>query len=457
MYEIYPYFTNDGSVGLFNPEVQDIYHSTYGALSEAYEKFILPAELNEFFKSHNQIKILDICFGIGYNSKSFLNFLIEKSFLISHIASIDTNNTNKTKFNNCYNDKLYANNISKNKPKKFSNELIYSNNISEVSLSHHKTQTNETIHSNKSDKIFEPKVYIKALDTDKNLFCLSPFIRQGTENDKKHYNKLNFSYEKVSKLLDGKFEEKYRLNPAVNLLLFKYISQYLPDFFTNPDLNRILSDKKYSPFFDKEMIALFKTFKYKRCKYTTLKRLLSFLHNIYYNHLSKRYKNGLNSLMLDDFIFEPIIGDARLSLKEDTQLYNYVFLDAFTPAKCPSLWSREFFKLLFEHLEDDGMILTYSNSAAIRNAMLNAGFHVGKIYNKASDKFTGTIAVKNKSLIKFELSEYDLGLINSKAGIFYRDENLTASNDEIIARHEIEVKNSSLISSSRYIKSFRKY
>ena len=67
MYEIYPYFTNDGSVGLFNPDVQDIYHSTYGALREAYEKFILPAELDEFFKSDNEIKIFDICFDIVYN------------------------------------------------------------------------------------------------------------------------------------------------------------------------------------------------------------------------------------------------------------------------------------------------------------------------------------------------------------------------------------------------------
>ena len=46
MYELYPYFTNDGSVGLFSPEADDIYHSTYGALSEAYEKFILPANFD---------------------------------------------------------------------------------------------------------------------------------------------------------------------------------------------------------------------------------------------------------------------------------------------------------------------------------------------------------------------------------------------------------------------------
>ena len=161
-------------------------------------------------------------------------------------------------------------------------------------------------------------------------------------------------------------------------------------------------------------------------------------------------------MILNDFIFEPIIGDARESLLQDKNRYHFVFLDAFTPAKCPALWSLEFFKLLFEHLEDNGMILTYSSSAAIRNAMLNAGFYVGKVYSDEYKKFTGTIAVKNKSLIEHELSEYDLGLINSKAGIFYRDENLTASNSKIIADRELEVENSDKISSSRFIKDFRR-
>lgn len=71
MYQLYPYYTNDGSVGLFSPDADDIYHSTYGALTEAYEKFILPANLDFYFKNYEEVKLLDICFGIGYNSKSF--------------------------------------------------------------------------------------------------------------------------------------------------------------------------------------------------------------------------------------------------------------------------------------------------------------------------------------------------------------------------------------------------
>ena len=42
--------------------------------------------------------------------------------------------------------------------------------------------------------------------------------------------------------------------------------------------------------------------------------------------------------------------------------------------------------------------------------------------------------------------------MKTKAGIFYRDENLTLDNEAIIALHEKEVKNSDLISSSKFIK-----
>ena len=77
MQEFYPYFTNDGSPGLYSPKVDDIYHSTHGALTEAYEKFILPANLIEYFEKNNNVKVLDICYGIGYNTKSFLNFYFE--------------------------------------------------------------------------------------------------------------------------------------------------------------------------------------------------------------------------------------------------------------------------------------------------------------------------------------------------------------------------------------------
>mgnify|MGYP002649753844 FL=1 len=133
MYKLFPYFTNDGSVGLFSPDADDIYHSTYGALTEAYEKFILPSNLKNFLKKNNEIKILDICFGIGYNSKSLINYVLD--FLYNEPIYTDKNK---------YTDKIDTNN------KKF-------------------------------------KIYIHAIDNDKNLAYLSPFFISNKKNIKNNF------------------------------------------------------------------------------------------------------------------------------------------------------------------------------------------------------------------------------------------------------------------------------
>lgn len=391
MYELYPYFTNDGSAGLFSPDADDIYHSTYGALTEAYEKFILPSNLNSFLKNNNEIKILDICFGIGYNSKSFLNYILDCLYN-------ETIYTDKIK----YSDKIDTNN------KKF-------------------------------------KIYIHAIDTDKNLACLSPFFISNKKNIKN--NNLSFRQEKIQRMLSQTVKAKYELKPEVNILLLEKIIDQIDN-----EVISILSDKKYAQYFDKNVSALFEVLTIKRYKYNPIRIIKAFLHNIYYKYISSCNKMALKALKLMEFNFKLNIDDARQAIKNDNEIYNYIFLDAFTPVKCPCLWTVDFFKLLYSHLDENGMILTYSNSALVRNAFLNAGFHVGKIFSQSADKFTGTVAVKNKDLIKYELSEYDLGLMKTKAGIFYRDENLTLDNEAIIALHEKEVKNSDLISSSKFIK-----
>ena len=79
MSDFKPYITADGSTGLYNNEVQDIYHSASGALSEAFDKFIEPIDFDLLISKDN-IKILDICYGIGYNSKAFLNLILEKYY-----------------------------------------------------------------------------------------------------------------------------------------------------------------------------------------------------------------------------------------------------------------------------------------------------------------------------------------------------------------------------------------
>lgn len=289
MYVLYPYFTNDGSVGLFSPEANDIYHSTYGALTEAYEKFILPSDFEKFFRKNSEIKILDICFGIGYNSKSFLNKLLE----IIYNDTIDTNNISMI----TNNDKIYTDN------KKY-------------------------------------KIFIHAIDTDKNLATLSPFFKTFEKNIGKLNSKSEIIYkqEKIKKLSANTASTKYKLQNEVNILLL----QKMLNKIDNNTIS-ILYDKKYRQYFDLKMIRLFEFYQNNMSIYTPIMRLKAFLHNIYYKYLSKGYKKASKCLELLDFDFNLEINDARQAIMNDTNKYNFVFLDAFTPTKCPCLWSIDFF------------------------------------------------------------------------------------------------------------------
>lgn len=423
MYEFHPYYTNDGSVGLYSPEFNDIYHSATGALTEAYEKFVFPVDFN-LLLSKKEIKVLDICYGIGYNTKSFLNFIFENFSQKKFIK-----NSTLTKY---YIGEIHTNNISSRDYKSFSvNDNIYSGEID-------------------TDNIFN-KISITAIDNDKILSYISPFVKTGVKNF--NNDKINFNYNTINKFMNN--NEKIfhpKINELINYLIFEKILENSEDYLKIEDINQIINNPKFSQYFDSNIKGIFKSYRFERHNYTPVRRSLAYLHNIYYRYQSRRYKNDLKRYKLQDIKFQLKNDDARKVILEDNNLYNLIFLDAFTPSKCPCLWSYEFFKLLYTHLESDGMILTYSTSASIRAAMIEAGFSIGNIYNKRLDKFTGTIATKNKSFIKYPLSEFDLGLLKTKAGIFYRDENLTCPNEAINERRKIEVENSNRVSSSHYKK-----
>lgn len=410
MYGFHPYFTNDGSVGLFNTDFDDIYHSATGALTEAYEKFIYPVDFDSLLKKKS-IKVLDICYGIGYNTKSFLNFLFENYFL-----------------------KIFSE----------KNSIKISSNKYDI----------EAIHTNNIIKAEPLDIYIRAIDTDKVLSYLSPFVRTGVKNISNQ--KFNFQYDKINKYLTcSKNILHPKINPLINYLIFEKIQDNCNDFIENGDVFSILNSKDFVQYFDSNIRGYFNLLRNQRYNKSSFDNLSAILHNIYYRNISNCYKKRLKTYKLQDIDFELKNDDARKIVLKDKNLYNLIFLDAFTPSKCPCLWSYEFFKLLFEHLEPDGMILTYSTSASIRNAMLAAGFEIGNIYNERLGKFSGTIATKDKSLIKSPLSEFDLGLLKTKAGIFYRDENLTALNEAILERRNSEVKNSDKMSTSHYNKLYK--
>ena len=68
--------TADGSLSLHSDHFDEAFHSSAGALQEAEAKFVRPSELGRFSQP-NGLKLLDVCFGLGYNSAALMRALPE--------------------------------------------------------------------------------------------------------------------------------------------------------------------------------------------------------------------------------------------------------------------------------------------------------------------------------------------------------------------------------------------
>jgi len=86
--ELIEVLTKDGSYSLRSVFFQDNFHSLFGALEETKLKFTAPSNLQRF--KGKSLNVLDICFGLGYNSASLINELIkQKSYLNLYALEID--------------------------------------------------------------------------------------------------------------------------------------------------------------------------------------------------------------------------------------------------------------------------------------------------------------------------------------------------------------------------------
>lgn len=78
----------DNSFELYNEDIGDIYFSNVGAYKEALEKFVFPSL--PVIKNKSDIKILDVCYGMGYNSKTFLDYILKNNINLNcEIDAID--------------------------------------------------------------------------------------------------------------------------------------------------------------------------------------------------------------------------------------------------------------------------------------------------------------------------------------------------------------------------------
>ncbi len=62
-----------------------------------------------------------------------------------------------------------------------------------------------------------------------------------------------------------------------------------------------------------------------------------------------------------------------------TEKYNLIFFDAFAPEKQPALWSHQIFAKIFEAMDNQGVLTTYSSKGLIKQNLRNAGFQLERL------------------------------------------------------------------------------
>ncbi len=178
-----------------------------------------------------------------------------------------------------------------------------------------------------------------------------------------------------------------------------------------------------------------------------------------------------------------LIGDARTTIKLVRQSgfwADAIFLDPFSPPQCPQLWTVEFIKQLSFCLHQDGLLATYSCSAAVRTALLSAGLAIGST-PPVGRRSPGTLAAhsrnaecKNHSALiqcpatanttqhwlnatlplttLTPLSQVEKEHLLTRAAVPYRDLKLNDSTEVIVMRRQQEQQASSLEPTSRWRK-----
>ncbi|ELR96659.1 tRNA (5-methylaminomethyl-2-thiouridine)(34)-methyltransferase MnmD [Gloeocapsa sp. PCC 73106] len=148
-----------------------------------------------------------------------------------------------------------------------------------------------------------------------------------------------------------------------------------------------------------------------------------------------------------------LLGDARNNLpklKQEGFQADAIFLDPFSPPKCPQLWTVEFLALVADCLDSEGRLATYSCAASVRTALQLAGLYFGSTPS-VGRRSPGTIALKTQADIP-PISEQEKEHLKTRAGIPYRDPLLQDSPQQIRERRIEEQKFSILEPTSHWKK-----
>ena len=135
----------------------------------------------------------------------------------------------------------------------------------------------------------------------------------------------------------------------------------------------------YSPEFDRELMDSLSNFKYPK-EFKEFKQII--------DEISKNltYKS-------DNINIEIFNGDAREYIKKLSNI-DIVYQDAFSSDVNKLLWTKEYFSDIYNILNKDSIITTYSIATPIRLAMYESGFNIYEYQSNYTNK--GTLAFKIK-------------------------------------------------------------
>ncbi len=167
------------------------------------------------------------------------------------------------------------------------------------------------------------------------------------------------------------------------------------------------------------------------------------------------YKRG--NYIDSEFNCKIIWGDARKKIFDIPKhiKFDLIFLDGFSPQKCPEIWTEEFLSKIKQFLNHRGYLITYSSSAAVRKTLMDLGLTIYKIKPKIESSVNwsnGTIAILNPYLNEYkknsflkELSIMELEHLETKASIPYRDPSFDCTSKEILKNRKDEQLESNLL------------
>ena len=162
------------------------------------------------------------------------------------------------------------------------------------------------------------------------------------------------------------------------------------------------------------------------------------------------------------FVCDILWGDAREKIKNIPAniKFDLIYLDGFSPQKCPQVWSVEFLSKVTQKLNPQGYLITYSCSAAIRRTLKDFGLNIFNIKPNLVSKnlwSNGTIAVKiidkkaiQNNLYFKNLSSMEEEHLLTKASIPYRDPTLSSNKKDIIQKRVQEQFLSNLETSKKW-------